>query len=151
MSRPKYKKQAGKYRYVLTEDWTVFVPYVWWQHAAEYRHHGLTWMTCQWCYITLKKGYAIDGATCAPDVELWMEWFFLHDALCQFCHHPKATFTRKNADIAMKHGMDKTNATITPWIKRKAYESLAKIYFAGVRIGAKMPPKIEPDMEIIKL
>jgi hypothetical protein len=95
-----YAVQNGKYCYVLTRDLVVHISAPWAQvqkkHALLFK--GKILATIHKGKVELFRGYAIDGATCAPDYREGMLRFYLHDLFYQFLKTFGSFWTRKEAD-----------------------------------------------------
>lgn len=87
--------------------------------------------------LTLRNQYAIDGATCAPDIKSMFPAIFFHDIGCQFCDVDGSPFTREDIDLGFYELARKTNPVAS------------HIYFRGVRFGARfMRSKPNPLLKI---
>ena len=68
----------GKYKYVLEEDYKLYVPELTGQHLIT------AYFTCEYGHCTIKKGYAWDGCTGVPDTSKTYYASLVHDALYQY-------------------------------------------------------------------
>lgn len=95
--------KTGPYPYVSTTALKIRYLADWTNIPGEYTfiHQGNVLGTLFDRTITIFPGYAIDGATCAPDYPDYIAQFFLHDFLYQFLRTAGAPWTRKEADQAM--------------------------------------------------
>lgn len=101
-----HQRLGGKYKYVLTEDLTVYFTGTAWPRFQELegRRSGDTQGRCwvEWgdCWFRIKKDYASDG--CSPKRKILGRWLgtpdfdpetiaasFIHDALYQTMHLPE--------------------------------------------------------------
>jgi len=134
------KNKGAAWPYVLTEEYAIRISQPWAATGGktlEFRSYGLTWGKLRDGILTLKCGYAIDGATCAPDFEEVIMPAFVHDLLCQFCNDPISPFTRKDADDLFLLEM------------KKARFRYRWIYYAGVRLGSLWNRKPPFDTSIV--
>ncbi len=88
--------------------------------------HGIEWMRLApfeggKCLLTIREGYSWNGATAAPDFNLFLETL-VHDVMYQFRHTQHFPFSRLQCDQAFYDLM------------RLAKFPLAPVYFAAVNV-----------------
>lgn len=129
-----------RYPYVLTEDYVIRFSNMLFYTARklEFRQLGLTWATLHRSVLTIKAGYAIDGATLAPDPAQVIPACFVHDFMCQFYRVHDAPFTRADADSVFRAIMK---------LHRFAWRWL---YGLGVFFGVLLPKTPVSHLEIIE-
>jgi hypothetical protein len=121
------KTHHKKWKYVLEKDYTIVVPFF--APKPCYFYCGVQLLGfMNGNLLTMKKGYASDGATMAPDIECMMAEFFVHDFGCQFCDVAGSPFTRMQVDDFFGYQLR--------YSEHFTARLLAPIYYKGVRFGA---------------
>lgn len=126
-----YRKQRGKWKYVLTSPLVSLFDCPWAKTGKTYqfwmmrgtRDQLLGTLYADGAFV-MEKDYASDGATFAPDFVSIMREVFFHDIMCQFAQVMNSPFSRRDADETFLVGM-----------KNREF-FLREVYFRGVRIGA---------------
>lgn len=127
--------------YVLNEDYVVSIGARWgnvWREL-QFRQGGITWGTLKRGVLTIRVGYAIDGATMAPDFPEIIPACFAHDLLVQFCKVKGSPFKRCDADQLFTK------------IMRLHLFSLWWVYSVGVRFGFLLAKTKAHDVEIVEV
>jgi hypothetical protein len=133
------KTKHAKWKYVLTADYECSVR-GFYATRPRYFYCGsqlLGFLIGN--HLTIKSGYASDGATCAPDFDCMMAEVFVHDLGCQFCNVEESPFSRSQIDSLFYFQLQRS--------RHRTARLLALIYYKGVRIGAKYM-QTKPDANL---
>jgi hypothetical protein len=123
MPKPAQIYYREGYKYQLAEDYYVRVPIKGYSVAADFLYLDPSGM------LVIKRGYAWDGATGAPDFKVVMRGSLVHDALYQLMRLGKIPKTYKTiADRVFKLICEEAGA----------YSITAEIYWRGVDIFGKL-------------
>lgn len=119
--------RSGSWGWVTSRETTFALPALKCGGSYEFLCAGKTWGSLRnragLPVLTIAKGYAFDGATCAPDFERVMPAVLVHDFLYQFLETGVGEpWTRKDADLALL------------FLARQCRFRLAWIYYAAVRV-----------------
>ena len=148
ITRLQYEKRKGKFPYLLTHDLRDITDAPWAQtdgvrylFCTKYKGPELVLGSLYNGEFAIFPPYQSDGATMAPDFLKILRRIFYHDIQCQFANVKDSPFTREGADAYFYEGM------------RLDQFCLAKLYYRGVRFGARYlqsPPDSDLYIRTIK-
>lgn len=125
-----------KWRWELDEDYEIEVPYLLGLRLVSntpYIEMYLDGLNIK-CYLTLKKGYAINGVNLLPDLDCWMRGAFTHDSLWQLIELGKLPVSMVGlSNRIFRDIIAEDDNKVTAWIM-----------YAGVQIGGLWRFKLKP-------
>lgn len=126
--------RARKWDYVLTSDLPVITPWELGNH--DFRDEfGNVWLQTRGKLLVVKKGYAWDGASCAPDFADVLPASCAHDALIQFRDVVCFPLSKAQIDKVFRDLMPRR--FLARWIYWGAVRAFGGVYAAAVTPAAK--------------
>lgn len=116
-----------RFDYVLTSDYEVRVPWECGNHDFK-DAKGRVWLSMRGKLVIVRKGYAWDGATMAPDLPGVVLASCIHDALLQFRDVPCFPLSKAQIDKVFRDEMPPRLAV--RWIYWGAVRAFGGIYGA---------------------
>ncbi len=121
-----FERRPGKWKFILTSPLQITFPKDYWGKHEFADEKNCVWAKAEARDWTISKGYAWDGASCAPDFPETIAASCWHDAAGQFRHLPCI-------QTALSGGV--WNHRFAEIIESQGAPKIATLYYIGLTLG----------------